>query len=113
MLRWYLIRRTAALPYRAKRHSFHPPTEEIRHGHSRFHGPPIRIRTIGPGAPGTAPRQQFPGAYSRPHAADRARRLDFHAEGRTSTGQSVELVGVQRAPTNQDDARHPLRDLVV
>ena len=27
------------------------PTEEIRHGHSRFHRPPIRIRTIGPDSP--------------------------------------------------------------
>src|SRR5215218_6856258 len=70
-----LIRRTAALPCCAKRRSFHPPTEEIRYGHSRLHRPPIRIRTIGPDPPGTAPRRQFPGAYGRPHAADRARGL--------------------------------------
>ncbi len=37
--------------------------------------------------------------FGRPHAADRARGLYFHAEGRTSSGQSVELVGVQRPPT--------------
>ena len=36
------------------------------------------------------------GAYGRPRDADRARGLDFHAEGRTSSGQSAELVGVQR-----------------
>ena len=35
---------------------------------------------------------EFPGAYGRTHAADRSRGLDFHAEGRTSSGQSVELV---------------------
>jgi hypothetical protein len=30
----------------AARRSFHPPTEEARHGHSWFHRPPIRIGTI-------------------------------------------------------------------
>src|SRR3954454_12344070 len=80
-----------SLAYCAGWRSLHPPIEEIRHGHSWFHRPPIRIRTIGPDSPGTAPRRQLPGAYGRSDAADRTRRLDFHAKGRTSSGQGVEL----------------------
>jgi hypothetical protein len=43
----------------------------------------------------------------------KALRRDVHAEARTSSGQSVELAGAQRPPTNQGDATHPLCDLLV
>ncbi len=62
---------------------------------------------------GTIVDSRLPRAVGRPHALDRAERLDLHAQSRPKASVQMDLAGVQRAAADGDDTRHPLRHHLV